>query len=683
MISRLPLYKFFSFAVLVAAFLLVGFLPLDGLSLLPGNIGDARFNNYALENVYQFVKGGAPSLFHPTFFYPFPYVIGFSENLFGSSPIYLIARVLVGESDTAFQVWYLAGYIVNFLAAYYALRKLDRSEIASAVGALIFAFALPVTAQSGHAQLHYRFAVPLSITSYIVFLREKKLRYLVSAGAWLVWQFYCSLYIGFFLLLFLLAATFVHLFSSFFKERAIWAELKGFVCEWRATSATERIVILAAAIALGLLMGLLFYPYIQVSRLYSLTRSWHEIVGMLPRPQSYFLSDNSWLWASQSKVFETLPLRQEHQMFVGAIPMLLAFLGFLVGSKRDYGAGYVLLSGSLAVLVLLTLNIAGGSFWYLFAKLPLASSIRAMARIGLVFLFPVAFLGSVAIDRLLRNPTWGNSAVILLAALLIFEFSATSQDLSLKDQWRSRLLQKDQTIPTNLPSNPVLFFAQSNGPFYADELDAMWVAMKRGLPTLNGYSGFLPPGYYSWDFGRDCSEVPKRIVSFLRFSGQQNDRDAYRKLAHRVVPIGFVGCDPQWLTNPPPYSTSNQAYTADEFRKLSLHYVGRENHYDQLYVVISIANSGNTPISAASSIGRPVRISWRFIDLGGRPLGGWETRKDLTSDVPANGKLDVKVPIDRELANIAGTMEVSIVQELVFWGHDVGISPLVIELKSR
>jgi hypothetical protein len=151
----------------------------------------------------------------------------------------------------------------------------------------------------------------------------------------------------------------------------------------------------------------------------------------------------------------------------------------------------------------------------------------------------------------------------------------------------------------------------------------------------------------------------------------------------RVEPIGFVGCDPRWLTNPPPYTSTNRPYTADEFRRLSLHYVGREDHLGQSYAVVGIANSGNTHVSAVSSIGMPIRLSWRFIDEAGKPLSGWNSRQDLFADIPADGSLNLTIRIDSEMAAVAATMEVSIVQELAFWGHDIGISPLAIDLKPR
>ena len=47
----------------------------------------------------------------------------------------MIARWVTGELDTAFQIWFLVAYAVNFGAAYYALRRLGASHLASSIGA--------------------------------------------------------------------------------------------------------------------------------------------------------------------------------------------------------------------------------------------------------------------------------------------------------------------------------------------------------------------------------------------------------------------------------------------------------------------------------------------------------------------------------------------------------------------
>ena len=101
---------------------------LHGLSLMPGDAGDPRLNNYFLENIFQFILGRVDSLWHLGFFYPFPWVVGFSDNLFGASPLYIVPRALGAKTDTAFQLWFLAAYPTNYLAAYITLKRLQFSS---------------------------------------------------------------------------------------------------------------------------------------------------------------------------------------------------------------------------------------------------------------------------------------------------------------------------------------------------------------------------------------------------------------------------------------------------------------------------------------------------------------------------------------------------------------------------
>ncbi len=60
----------------------------------------------------------------------------------------------------------------------------------------------------------------------------------------------------------------------------------------------------------------------------------------------------------------------------------------------------------------------------------------------------------------------------------------------------------------------------------------------------------------------------------------------------------------------------------------------------------------------------------------GEAVGGWDTRQDLAADIPAGGQTTVTLPIDPATEVHGGVLEVSLVQELVFWAHDVGVQPL-------
>lgn len=50
--------------VFIFAFLLGPVVQLNFMTMMPGNIGDARLNNYFLENIYQFFAGCSESLWN-------------------------------------------------------------------------------------------------------------------------------------------------------------------------------------------------------------------------------------------------------------------------------------------------------------------------------------------------------------------------------------------------------------------------------------------------------------------------------------------------------------------------------------------------------------------------------------------------------------------------------------------
>jgi hypothetical protein len=304
-----------------------------------------------------------------------------------------------------------------------------------------------------------------------------------------------------------------------------------------------------------------------------------------------------------------------------------------------------------------------------------------MTRIILVFLFPVAFLSAVAIDRLKLQTNLQQKTLFTIIPLLLLEFSAIPPWKHSKAEWRNRLAATEFAMPANLPQNAILFYAQKGDAFSSDELDAMWAALNHGLPTLNGYSGLYPPGY-SVEFGDDCAELPQRIQQYLGFIGQPNNNDAYLALMRRVVPVGFSGCNPDWLVKRP-YTVSNREYTPDEIKRLSFEFVGRSKYAGKEYVEIKVNNNGALHISAASAVNKPLRLSWRFIGADGSPLSGWDRRKSIPYDIPANGSVNVRVPVQPESVEGGQKLQISIVQEFAFWGHDVGMSPLEIEWASE
>jgi hypothetical protein len=667
----------------------------SGIPLMPGDVGDARLNNYFLENIFLFLQGGSESLWHLGFFAPFPYVLGFSDNLFGSSPIYLAFRYLSFDPSTAFQLWYLFGFFLNYLACIYALRRLGASTSTAILGSVVFCFAIPVTAHAGHAQLHYRFCVPLAFLYFFEFLETKSPKTLTASLAWLVWQFFCGIYIGFFTGMILLASAIGaylkndHAFQFATLRCVAHNGVSKLFASWKASSLFKKSAISMSWVTLLALLTLLFYPYLEVSKLYHIKRNWAEISQMLPRLQSYFIADRSLYWAMPQGGFFDLPMRHEHQMFPGLIGAGL-FLAAASQARHFFRAHIRPFSWSLmgmGLIVVVTLCFNGFSLWFLFHWLPLASAIRAMSRIDLILLMPMSVVIALGFDHIQsRLPGLGRALIWAALTALLIDFSATSMSTSPKYIWDKQLLGKLAGVPDGIPKDSILFFASTTGSDWSfnPEIDAMWAGLVSGHKVMNGYSGGHPQySAFGSQYAFDCSIVPQRIAAYVDFARNSLHQVAdYKSLMAKVIPVGFLGCDPEWWKSMPTISTSNRSYTREEFGRLRLQHPMLLEGNGNAMLEFEIANLGKTLFAANSANNRPIRVSWRYLNANCQPATGWELRKNLSFDIPPHGSTRMRIALESPALDEHCGVEVSIVQELEFWGHDVGVAPLLVKCKN-
>jgi hypothetical protein len=511
---------------------------LDWLKLMPGDVGDARLNNFFLENIFLFLIGKSSSLIHLEFFYPFKYVGGFSDNLFGSSPIYIIARAIHFTPETSFQIWFLVSYLTNYVAAFFGLRLLGISIELSAIGALIFAFSLPVTGQISHAQLSYRFGVPLTCSYFILFLQNCNYRTLLISMSWLVWQFYCSIYIGILISFLLIAIVISFLIIKFINLNL---GLPTFF-QFRNKLAVNFKFFFTGFCILSILMFVLMHPYMQTQALYSFNRHLSEVAMMLPHPKSYLLSDASWLWSMFNLKIDGIDMPHEHQLFIGMVPLGLLVSACIPSIERKYLFACLIFSLATLILVILTLRFQHHlGFWQYIYEYPPLNAIRAVTRLILVLLFPISYLSVIGLQKLLKsNFIKAKFFFPIVLMILSFEFSAVNFYTSPKLVWQERVAQAMSKVPADLPKSSILFFAQKNGPFFADEIDAMWASLILNQSTLNGYSGNLPKGYRH-EFGLDCTEAIKRLESVKNFN-LKNNTNYDENFLKRMIFIGFDDC---------------------------------------------------------------------------------------------------------------------------------------------
>ena len=522
------------------AFMALMFFKFQGFELIPGDLGDSRLNNLFLENIYQFFFGSSESLIHLPFFWPFPYVLGFSDNLWGSSPFYLLPRLVGFEPFVSFQIWYYIGFVANFVGAYYVLKRLHFKEAGAIVGAVFFTFNLPELWQMGHVQLHYRFLCPIALFFSLDFIETSDFRALSKCALTVVLQLWVGIYIGLFLILLLLA-----LFSAYCYQLWCQKSLQSMIVKvWASFRVHYRFNLYLIGLSFALVL-VLFYPYIAIKAIYNFDRSWDELSMMLPRLSSYFMMDASNLYGSLTQELnQSIPLRWEHQIFIGVVPLALfvCSIYFLYQEESKQAKTIKLCLTALLILFVVTLSVAGKSLYYVIAQFPLFSSTRAMARIILIMILPITLCIAYTVDRFLEACSkWsvvGSSVILVLFGL---EVNALNFPTSTKVSWEERL-KEVQVATADISKGEVIFLAQSSKyPPYISELDAMWASILGGFKTMNGYSGFLPP-QASYQYANSCTELKNRLLSGVKYAEKIGTLTRSEVFNQEIKTIGFSDC---------------------------------------------------------------------------------------------------------------------------------------------
>ncbi|MBN8923487.1 MAG: hypothetical protein J0I96_10425 [Rhodanobacter sp.] len=656
--------------LLVLGFVFITLHQSDYFHAIPGDMGDARFNIDILEHLFRWVTGKDPSLWSPPYFYPYPGTLTLSDNHFGSGLAYVLMRLLGLGPEGAFIGWYTLAAPLNFIGCYYALRHSGLSRQGSAIGAFVFTFALNVSAQHGHAQLAYRFCIPLAMLAAHRLLETRAPRQIALIVLWVTWQFYCSIYLGYFLALLLIAYAVMHTVlkpadNTAKPHQAIASAVRNALTN-KAWGSIATVFFCLVALAL------MFYPYMHYSRLYQLSRGYAEIRSMLPRPQSYLLSDGSLIWRTLSQHITNIPMRWEHQMFFGASACILAAIGIRSAWNR---AAKVAL-GAILLLIMLTLYVHGHSLYALIYNLPLANAIRGVTRIGLVIIFPVAYLAGRGVDWLLepgpRRLPKAIAASVLIAFMMVEYTAYSTQMVPIKDidQRLGKLLA---LVPSSLPADAILYVpprTNDTGPSY-NELDGMRLVAATNRVTLNGYSGSVPNGFSDPGL-TPCDVVNNRLANYSAFVGGSHAQ--YVQLMRRVVVLG------QKEPCAPLETLAKRTHFAGSIPKnvvaaTELDVTHPRMTDGKLVATLQIINHSRETLHSISDDDHPIRFSWRIVSTHDEPgpFDGWTTRKNLAADVDAGKSESTDVLVDPPRTPGIYRVEASLVQENVLWFHQYGM----------
>jgi hypothetical protein len=662
----------FAFAVGLLLLFLTFILPVTGgFARIPGDLGDARFNSVILEHVFRWMTGHEASLWSPGFFFPFRDVLAFSDNHFGTVAIYGLARLVGFDREHAYLIWFAIGELLNFVAMFYVMRRSGFGALAAACAAFLFAAGLPTIFKTAHAQLTYRFAVPLAFWFVYSWMDDADPRKLLAGIVFFVWQFFCSIYLGVFLF-YALALLVSARFSSWSGGSASFSELARGWRENRRKSLWLLVLVLAGSFSLASMLS----KYAAVGSAYGLSRSPAEIYPMLPVPGSYLINDQStlyaWLGAGVS-----VPMRHEHQMLIGVVAGLLVLVGAVTAFRRDAFPVARVAVLMLAGLIIFTMNFGGHTLYSLVIALPGLSSVRAVARVVLVMMLPASILAAWAVQQgcdwlvKLGRRRWATCFGLTCLALLGYEVFSVRHFNAPVSEWKARETAVLQKLPAHIGRDHILLVTWGQfGRKLLFELDGMVAAQDMGISTLNGYSGNFPT--QSWQetaWGDDCTSAHKRLAEFAAFAPHGQAMGRLAQIEEHVLTVSPDRCIPGQVV---PEDLSPQLIR-------DIHLLPRMD--EKGHAEVAITNDSVLPFSSLTRLG-PVRLSWRFVPARASGTGvTWDPRLDLDFYLKPGDSTEVTFDVSRPSMPGEYLFEVSLVQEGVRWLHENGMSVGALSVK--
>jgi hypothetical protein len=472
-------------------FQIIGF----DFAYFPGDLGDGRLNLFFLEHAHMFFTGKIHSFWNAGFMYPEPLVISYSDNLLGSAPIYSMYRLFGFETFTAYQLWFITLAVLNYSAAYLLLKKIYNNPLAAALGAFVFAFSMSLHSQLTHAQTFPRFAIPLAMLMLINFSQKLDTRFFFFTLLFIVYQFYCAVYLGF-----LLAVPIGIFFLFIIISKYNVVKKLVYVKMWT--------VKMSASLLFNILLLIpLFLPYLKRNVKPSL-QHFYEILDTIPTPLSYFSSFSGsmfWKWLSNRAMH--YPAWWDHQLFTGGIATICVIVSciFLLRkiSKTKWSellhSKLFLLAATGVLTTLLFMRFSNVSLYILLYYMPGYSSMRSLTRIINIELLFFAIAIAFVFSKVLPKIRWKSYLFfIIFAILLLFDnivdddsIYRTSKHVAIE---RSAWLEK---IFASFPPNALVSYEPNeiqSLPIYY-HIDAMLASQQARQTTVNGYTATCPSDF--------------------------------------------------------------------------------------------------------------------------------------------------------------------------------------------
>jgi len=502
-------------------------LFLSGFDLMPGDIGDTKFNMVILEHWFR-VARGLDGWRSPNFYFPVTGVLGYSDGLMLLALPYVAGRLAGLAPFHAFQgmilLWSMLGYAGMVV---WLRRGLELAWPATVAAALAFAFGTELyqALAIGHVQLLAVEALPWLALFALYWLRgidansRGSFAWGCATVALLAALLLTAFYVGWFVILqglVLVALAAAVVAGRMGIRRALAGGGSWLAGHWRH----------AATVASALLLGLVPFLMVYGPILHDgVVRDYATVSRYLPTLADLHAPQGNWLWQPVAQAL--MPWLAERKdelgkgLSWGLVALFLATLArLMLGHRRGrddhwLDAHPLALALGLSVVAgwLLMIKVDGVSLWYgVYSAVPGGIAVRTAHRFNCVLAFSVATVAAVGLDRLWQLQR-GRPVALALAALIALE------QVNVLPKWvsqRTDLARVAATPPPPAACRAFVLLPSRLDPawhHWTRQLDAVLLAQAMDLPTLNGESGNAPPGWKLFD-PADRPAYPEAVLAW-------------------------------------------------------------------------------------------------------------------------------------------------------------------------
>lgn len=536
-----PLFRDGIFIILILVMTLFFFRTVLPQGRMIGDRGDARLNNLIVEHWYK-VFCCEEKYNDLSMFYPVSNTVSYTDMSFLTAVFYSGLRAIGFNMFSAYKIVLIGVHFGGSLALYCLLNKVLRlKDYAAFAGVVAFSFAMGYANRIIHTQMTAVSYLPLILIFLILTIKhfEDMRRRRIYLFLFLT-NYALLAYTGWYTFYFsaVFAIVYVVVFLSY-----------GMKCNPRLMSEVlgclkKHIRELAVwAVYMILLLIPFLRIYLPTSKIYG-PRPWQEISYASPGLIDIFnVGPNNLIlgkWINALNI-SNYRVKLEGELTEGFSIVLLFALSWLSWkffkkktvtasgkkAKRDSRRTPAdrIIIGSLIISVLfsiiLVINISGVSLWWLiYAILPGASSLKAVARFYLFLLVPMGILLAILLDRYppKKHPVW---IIVAYTAFLWVSNISTGGMYAWNYETDLELLNSVSAPPEQVEVMAVCDSGADYQDAYLNQLDAWMIADYYHIKTVNGYSGMYPPGWPLWDV--TAAEYPALIEYWKLSQGIEED----------------------------------------------------------------------------------------------------------------------------------------------------------------